>query len=387
MKSYYRGVVNINLDAIENNISYIYGNQESGKIMMVVKADGYGHGADVIAKQYDLDQRIWGYGVASAEEAMALRKIGITKEILVLGMVFSDQYEELILNGISINVFTKQLAAELLEVAFKLGKSVSMHIKIDTGMSRLGASVDKETVQWIKELSKMEFASVDGVFTHFATADEVDKSFTNHQYKDFMGLVNELKEHQLDIPFVHCSNSAGAIDLAKYSMDMTRIGIALYGLYPSDDVERERVKLTPALSWKSIVSNVRSIKGGDTISYGRTYKATDTMRIATIPIGYADGYPRGLSNKGYVLINGQKANIVGKVCMDQFMVDVTNIGDVKFMDPVTLIGSNGNRSIKVEDLSQLCDKFNYEFICGIGKRMPRNYIKNGEIVEQRDYFA
>lgn len=387
IKTYHRGVINVNLDAIESNIAYIYGNQESGQIMMVIKADGYGHGANVIAKEYDTDERIWGFGVASAEEAMELRNIGINKSILVLGMVFPDQYEELIENGISLNVFTQRLATELLAVASKLQKVVSMHIKIDTGMSRLGASADLDTVQWIRKLCKNEWASVEGVFTHFATADEVDKSFTKKQYYDFMEVVTCLKEGQLEIPYYHCSNSAGAIEFPNYSMDMTRVGIAQYGLYPSDEVFQENVMLTPALSWKSVVSHVRTINVGDTISYGRSYEAKKPMVIATIPVGYADGYPRSLTNKAYVLINGKKANIVGKVCMDQFMVDITDIDDVEFMSEVTLIGRDGNKTIKVEDLSQLCDKFNYEFICGIGKRIPRNYIKSRKIVEQKDYFA
>lgn len=388
MKSYHRGYISVNLDAIAKNIRSIKKNiPTKTQVMLIVKADAYGHGATNIAKEFDDSNGIWGFGVASLEEAMMLRKDGIKKPILVLGMVYPDQYDELIREHISSTVFTIKSGLEIAQKAKSLGMQASVHIKIDTGMSRLGAKPNSATVEWIESLYQHECLKIEGVYTHFATADEYDTSFTEDQYDKFKGIVEELKSRGVQIPYCHCANSAASITYPDYSYDLVRVGISQYGLYPSEEVNKNNVRLYPALSWHSAVTNVHNIEAGDTVSYGRIFEAKGSMRIATIPIGYADGYPRSLSNKGYIIINGVKAKILGKVCMDQFMVDVTGIDGVDFMTPVTLIGKESDIEISVEELSEISDKFNYEFVCGIGKRMPRNYIKNGEIMDQIDYFA
>lgn len=388
MKSYHRGYVSIDLDAIEENITNIKRNiSADAEMMLVIKADAYGHGAARIAKEFECEKGIWGFGVASLEEAMILRKEGIKNKILVLGVVYPDQYADLIRERISATVFTDECAREISKTAKNMEIPASIHIKIDTGMSRLGAKSDIDAVKWIETLVQDNWLQLEGVSTHFATADEKDQTFIIEQHKKFKYVMDELNSRNIQVSNYHCANSATAITYPEYSYNLIRIGISQYGLYPSDDVNKNTLLLSPALSWHSVVSNIRYIQKGDTVSYGRAYQAKNDMCIATIPVGYADGYPRSLSNKGYVLINGMKARILGKVCMDQFMVDVTNIVGVEFMSPVVLVGRDGDSKIFIEELSQLSDKFNYEFVCGISKRMPRNYVKDGRIMDQIDYFA
>lgn len=388
MKSYYRSYTEINLDAMEYNIEQLRENiKDTTKIMLVVKADGYNHGALVVAKSFEDKSFIWGFAVASLEEAMILRQSGIKKSIMVLGAVYVDQYEELIENDISLTVYCKERSNELVKIAKKLNKKVKMHIKLDTGMSRLGFECDTDTVKYIEELSKETVVKMEGIMTHFARADETDKSHTNEQYKKFVHIIDQLKLLGVSFEFEHCANSPTTIDMPQFQRDMVRIGFSSYGLYSSSEVNRHQVALKPALSWHSIVASVKLVKAGNAISYGGSYVTKEDRRIATIPVGYADGYFRSLSNVGSVLICGKRAPIVGKVCMDQFMVDVTDIDQADYMSHVTLIGVDGEDEISLDEITGWSQKFNYEFLCGIGKRIPRNYIKNGEIVEQMDYFA
>ena len=355
--------------------------------MAVIKSDGYGHGAIQVAEVLEKYDYIWGFAVATLDEAVVLRTEGIQKPILVLGCIFPDQYLEMLDNDIRMNVYTEEMAKEISYMARREGKTAYLHIKLDTGMARLGFAVNNESVDAITRISKLPNVNMEGVFTHFAKADETDKTFTKNQISQFVSMTEKLRERGVTFPYEHCANSAAIIDVEDARFDIVRAGISTYGLYPSEEVNQNAVHLKPALALKSHVAFVKEIEEGTPVSYGGTFVAEKKMKIATIPVGYGDGYPRSLSGKGYVLIRGKKANILGRICMDQFMVDVTDIEGVSFGDKVTLIGRDGNEAISVEKLSELSGRFNYEFICALGKRIPRVYVKNGKIAEQVDYFA
>ncbi len=386
--SYARGYAEISLDAIEHNIEAMRRKLDSEtKMMLVIKADGYGHGAIPIAKTFEALEYIWGYGVATLDEGVVLRNAGIKKPILILGCVFPEQYMELLLHDLRVNVYNEEMAVELSKKAKLINQTAYMHIKIDSGMSRLGFANEPETLNIIERISNLAHVDLEGIFTHFSKADEEDKTYSESQYRTFTNIIAGLEDRNIHFAYKHCCNSAGIIDLPKYQLDMVRAGISLYGLYPSDEVVYENVALEPAMSFVTRVASVKRFAKGTCISYGGTFVAEKDMIVATIPIGYADGYARGLSNKGYVLIHGKKAPILGRVCMDQFMVDITHIEDVVFQTPVTLFGVNNQEHLPVEVLSEISGKFNYEFVCGISKRIPRIYTKNKEIIEQIDYFA
>lgn len=388
MKTYSRVYARIDLDAIAYNMEQMKQNlSPNTKMMAVIKADGYGHGAVQIADMLEGVDYIWGFAVATLDEAVVLRTEGIKKPILVLGCVFPDQYMAMLKHDIRMNVYTEEMAEAISQMAAREGMTAYMHIKLDTGMARLGFDISENSVAAIERISKMKNVKMEGIFTHFAKADETDKSFTQKQMKDFSRMVDKLKEKNVSFQYEHCANSAAIIDVKDANYDLVRAGISTYGLYPSEEVKKENVKLKPALVLKSHVAFVKEIEEGTAISYGGTFVSKEKMRIATIPVGYADGYPRNLSNTGFVLIRGKKAPIVGRVCMDQFMVDVTHIEGTNFGDKVTLIGTDGNETITVEDLSELSGRFNYEFVCDLGKRIPRVYVKNGKVSEQVDYFA
>lgn len=388
MKTYSRVYARIDLDAIAYNMEQMKRNiQPWTKIMAVIKADGYGHGSVQIAEMLEGFDYIWGFAVATLDEAIVLRAEGIKKPILVLGCVFPDQYMAMLRNDIRMNVYTEEMAESISNMAAREGMTAYMHIKLDTGMGRLGFDISDTSVEAIKRISQMRNVNMEGIFTHFAKADEADKTFTYKQMDAYNWMVDRLKEKDVVFKYEHCSNSAAIIDVKDANFDLVRAGISTYGLYPSDEVDKNNLRLKPALVLKSHVAFVKEIEAGVPISYGGTFVSKEKMKIATIPVGYADGYPRNLSNVGYVLIRGKKAPIVGKVCMDQFMVDVSHIDGVSFGDKVTLIGKDGNEQISVEDLSELSGRFNYEFICDLGKRIPRVFVKNGKVSEQVDYFA
>ena len=388
MKTYSRVYAKIDLDAIASNMERMKRNlKPDTKIMAVIKADGYGHGAVPIAQMLENVDYIWGYAVATLDEAVVLKSEGMKKPVLVLGCVFPDQYMEMLKYDIRMNVYTEEMAEAISEMAAREGVTAYMHIKLDTGMARLGFDTDIESVEAIHRISQMKNVCMEGIFTHFAKADEADKSFTQKQIQDFVWITQELKKRNVEFQYEHCANSAAIIDVPDANFDLVRAGISTYGLYPSEEVCKENVGLKPALALKSHVAFVKEIDAGTPVSYGGTFVSEKHMKIATIPVGYADGYPRNLSNVGYVLIRGKKAPILGRVCMDQFMVDVTDIEGVSFGDKVTLIGRDGNEIITVEDLGALSGRFNYEFICDLGKRIPRVYVRDGKIAEQVDYFA
>lgn len=388
MKTYSRVYARIDLDAIAYNMEQMRKNLEPWtKIMAVIKADGYGHGAVQVAEMLEGYDYIWGFAVATLDEATLLRTEGIKKPILVLGCVFPDQYMAMLKNDIRMNVYTEEMAESISQMAVREGMTAYMHIKLDTGMARLGFDISDESADSIVRISQLRNVQMEGIFTHFAKADEADKTFTEKQIADFRRMTVKLKEKDVVFKYEHCANSAAIIDVKEANFDLVRSGISTYGLYPSEEVKKSNLRLKPALVLKSHVAFVKEIEAGTPISYGGTYVSKERMKIATIPVGYADGYPRNLSNCGYVLIRGKKAPIVGKVCMDQFMVDVSHIDGVSFGDRVTLIGRDGNESITVEDLSELSGRFNYEFICDLGKRIPRVYVKDGKVSEQVDYFG
>lgn len=387
MKQYNRVYAKINLDAISYNMEQM--EQRLGgdtQLIAVVKTDGYGHGAIPIAELLEQIDYVWGYATASLDEAMVLREAGIEKPILVLGCVFPDQYEDMVRHHIRAAVYTKDMAFEMAETAKRVGETALLHMKIDTGMARIGFPVCEESAEIIQEISQLDGAKIEGMFTHFAKADEKDKRFTQEQHKKFLWMQQQMEERHVQIPYYDCDNSAGIIDFPELKHDLARAGIAMYGMYPSEEVDQQALSLKPALELVSHVSFVKEVEPGTPISYGGTFVAPKKMKVATIPVGYGDGYPRSLSNCGDVLIRGKRAKILGRVCMDQFMVDVTGIPEVAFMDQVTLVGRDGQEHISVEELSQLSGRFPYEFVCCLSKRIPRVYTKNGKVIIQKDCF-
>ncbi|MBQ2320727.1 MAG: alanine racemase, partial [Lachnospiraceae bacterium] len=261
-----------------------------------------------------------------------------------------------------------------------------IHIALDTGMSRIGFKQDEESLEVIKKIAKLPYIFIEGCFTHFARMDEEDKTKAMTQFEKYMDFVEKIEGCGIELPIKHVSNSAGIIEKQEVNLDMVRDGICVYGLYPSDEVNKENLELTPAMEIKSYVSFVKELEPGVEIGYGGTYTTERETRVATIPVGYADGYPRALSNKGHVLINGMSAPILGRVCMDQFMVDVTDIDNVEEGTMVTLVGRDGDENISIEEISEMSHSFNYEFVCDVGKRIPRVYYKGGKVVETKDYY-
>lgn len=388
MKSYTRIRARIDLDAIEYNIEKMKENlPEDTKLIVVAKADCYGHGALQTTSLLSLKEYVWGFAVATLDEAIVLRRGGITKPILVLGCIFPEQWIDALENNIRITVYTEELTKVLSDLAVKIGRKAYVHVKLDTGMGRIGFTPGKEGADKIEEISKLPNIVMEGLYTHFSKADEGDKSYTMKQMEAYTWMKEELAGRGITFSYYHCCNSAGIIDLKGAGQNLSRAGISTYGMYPSEEVHKENVDLKPALELISHVAFVKWVDEGEMISYGGTYVTKRCTKIATIPVGYGDGYPRSLSNKGYMLIHGKKAPIIGRVCMDQCMVDVTEIEDVKFGDEVVLVGRDGDEYLSVETLSRLSDRFNYEFVCLMGKRIPREYIRRGEIQEQMDYFA
>ncbi len=376
---YYRASANIDLDAICSNINNTRKLLEAKtRLMVILKADGYGHGAVPIAKALS-DMAVDCFGVAILEEGIELRKAGIDKPILVLGYTPKGQYQKLVEYDITQTIFQYNTAKELSEEALRQGKTAKIHIKIDTGMSRIGFFDDTDSIEEVKKIAELKGIEIEGIFSHFACADEEDKTSANRQLKKFLDFTEELDKEGIHIPIKHIANSAAIIDIPEARLDMVRSGISTYGLYPSEDVKKDAIALKPAMEIKSHVSYVKEVETGVGVSYGSTYITGRKTKIATIPVGYGDGYPRQLSSKGRVLIHGMSAPIIGRVCMDQFMVDVTDIPEVNQGDMVTLIGRDKDEFISVEEVANMSYSFNYEFICNVGKRIPRIYYRNNKV--------
>lgn len=375
---YHRSYVRVNLTAIKSNFDALKAClKPETKTMAIVKANAYGHGSVRVAKE--LESSADYFAVAALEEAMELRENGIKTPILILAYTSPSQYEELINNNIITTIYSLNDAKLLSQTAEKLGRKAVIHVAVDTGMGRIGFSDDAESAEIIETISKLPCIEIEGIFTHFACADMRDKTSALGQKKRFDDFIALIEEKNINIPVKHACNSAAILDLDCH-YDMVRMGISLYGLYPSDEVMTERVKLTPAMEVISHVIHIKDVEPGIGISYGHTYVTKEKRRIATVCIGYADGFDRAYSNKGYVLINGKKAPIVGRVCMDQIMVDVTDIDDVHVGDNAVIMGKSKGETITAEELGAMCGSFNYEVICTFMPRVTRVYYENGKRV-------
>ncbi len=372
----------IDLDAIHDNMQAV--RQKAGvPVMAVVKADAYGHGAVPVARFLQDDCAF--FGVSSVAEALELRQAGLNRPILILGHTPVEAFSQVIQLEIRPAIFRWEDAVALSEQARKLGKTAYFHLAVDTGMSRIGFQATEESADICCKIAKLPGIQAEGLFSHFATADCADLSKARQQAQKFDDFDRMLKERGLNIPIRHLNNSAGLMNFGT-QYEMVRSGIVTYGLYPSDEVSPELLKLRPALSWYSRVSHVKTLPAGREISYGGLYVTSGETRVATIPVGYADGYWRNLSGKFYVLIHGKRAPILGRVCMDQMMVDVTDIPDVQPGDSVTLVGTDGDETITVEQIAAQAGSFNYEFICGISRRVPRVYYQGGHAIGSVHYL-
>ncbi|HKL11311.1 MAG TPA: alanine racemase [Clostridia bacterium] len=376
----------IDLDAFEENFKKIKALVRPGAMVTgVIKADAYGHGAVEIGKVL-LEQGVDRFAVATLSEAVQLRKVFKEVPILILGYTPTYAADEVIENNIIQTMYNADEAGIFSERAKKMDKKLKVHIKIDSGMSRLGFQANLDSVEKIIKISELPNIEIEGMFTHFAVADEVDKEYTYSQYEKYEFMVNSLKARGLEIPVKHVSNSAAIMDLPEMNMDMVRAGIILYGLYPSDEVIKERIDLKQVMSLKAEVSHVKELEAGRGVSYGLKYVTPGKRKIATIPIGYADGYTRMLSGKAEVLVKGVKVPVVGRICMDQCLIDVTG-ADVKIGDEVILFGSDGTNTISIDEVARKLGTINYEITCMISKRIPREYVRGGKTIKSVDYLA
>lgn len=374
--------VKINLDAIAANIRQV--KQKAGvQVMAVVKADAYGHGAVQVARLLEEDCGF--FGVSSMLEALELRQAGLTKPILILGHTPVSAFPVAIREEIRPAIFHYEDAVELSREAVCQGKTAAFHFAVDTGMSRIGFQATEEDAELCARIAGLPGLYAEGLFSHFATADCADLSKAKTQAQKFDAFYEMLSRRGVNIPLRHMDNSAGLMNFTNH-YEMVRSGIVTYGLYPSDEVDPGLLNLNPALEWHSRVTHVKTLEAGREISYGGAYVTTRPTRVATVPVGYADGYRRSLSGKFYVLIRGRKAPILGRVCMDQLMVDVTDIPEVQLEDRVTLVGRDQEECITVEQIAAMADSFNYEFICGISRRVPRVYTRNGQEVHSVHYL-
>ena len=380
--SYSRVYAQIDLDAIEHNLVQISRRIGPGaKVLAVVKCDGYGHGSADIAGAIQNMEMVGGFATATAEEALELWQAGIEKPILILGYTFPYAYESLIRNGIRLTVFREDTLEQLEEAAQRVGKKAFVHVKVDTGMGRIGIPPKEEKLDFLQRIAASEYLELEGIFTHFAKADEADMAYTLEQLECFNRFVTLARERlEIQIPYCHAANSAGIIRLKDAHMDLVRAGIILYGLYPSEDMAGEADWLRPALSLHSHLVYVKEIEPGQSVSYGGTFTADRKMRVGTVPVGYGDGYPRSLSGKGFVLIGGKRAPILGRVCMDQFMVDLSELPQAAEGDAVVLIGRDGQEEITAGELGALSGRFNYELVCDLSPRVPRVYLRGGKLL-------
>lgn len=376
----------VNIDNIEHNYNEFRRLIPKGKIMAVVKANAYGHGAVSIAKTL-IDAGADYLAVASLDEALELRNSLITAPILVLNHVFPTKNTQIVEFDLTQTIYNYDCAKSLSEVATSLGKTAKVHVKVDTGMTRVGIHWE-EAKNVISRISKLPNIIIEGLFTHFASADETDKKYTNLQFDRFMDVVEDLIKEGINIPLKHVCNSAASIQYPHMHLDMIRPGVSLYGLYPSDEVNTKILDLRPAMAFKTQIIRINDVKDGIGLSYGRIFTTKRNSKIITVPVGYADGYTRMLTGKARVLVNGQLAPVVGKICMDQCMVDVTDIkGDINLWDEVVLFGEQGGRNILADDLGNLIGTINYEIVCMVARRVPRFYLKKGKSLWSENYLV
>ena len=387
MDNYFRRTwAEIDLNRIEHNFKLIKKQLSAGtKMCCVIKADAYGHGALELAALYERLGASF-FAVSNLEEALELRMGGIKTPILILGFTPASYVCELSDYNISQAVFSVEYAQELSEYAQSMNVTVKAHIKVDTGMSRIGLMCQNtETDTPVKdavEIASLDGLSVEGIFTHFAVSDEKEegRDYTEHQIDCFNYIINGMKENGFDTDKIikHCSNSAAIMDYKNAYMDMVRAGIILYGLAPSGKLKGQ-LELKPAMEIKSVIAHIKEIEPGTTVSYGRTFTADKKLKIATVPIGYADGYIRNLAESAYMIVCGKKAKVIGRICMDQCMIDVTDIKNVRVGDTVIVVGKSGKYEISMDDVASWTGTINYEVACLVGKRVPRVYIKNKEV--------
>lgn len=387
MKNPYRRTwAEVDLDALTRNMQAMRERlPEQVKMAGVVKTDGYGHGAVPVAREISPFVEL--YCVASAEEALNLKLHGVSKPILVLSPVPGDDYDALVRADVRATVFTEEEAEAVSCAAVRAGKEARIHLAVDTGMNRIGMQPTKESAVTAERIAAMPGIRIEGVFTHLYRADEADLSVSQEQVKRFQAFLSLLAARGIRPEIRHVANSAGIMEQLGTGFDMVRAGITMYGVYPSEEVRREMLPLCPVLSWKSCVTYVKQIEKGAEVSYGGTFRAPETMRVATVAVGYGDGYPRMLSGSGEILIAGRRAKILGRICMDQLMADVSGIPEAVAGSEVTLLGQDGAEEISIEELSARSARFPYEFLCDIGRRVPRVYLRNGEIVGVKDWFG
>ncbi len=377
----------VDLDAIAHNIKEIRKiTNPSAQLMAVVKADAYGHGFLEVTKTL-LENGADRLAVATLREGEQLRSRGVQVPILVLGALMEEDIEDYINFNITPNVFSYETAHAISYIAEKKEKVTKIHIKLDTGMSRIGfltGENNEKVVEEIIKISKLPYIEIEGIFSHFSTSDEYDDSYTRLQFKRFMDVINMLEEREIHIPIKHICNSAAIMMYPEMHMDMVRPGVILYGMYPSDEVDKSKLDLKPAMTLKAKVTLVKEVEPGRGVSYGKEYITDRVTKIATVPIGYADGYLRRLAKEGKMIVHGQQVPIIGRICMDQCMIDVTNVHNIERGDEVILFSDKG---ITVDDLARWLDTINYEVTCVIGKRIPRIYKKNGKAVKVLNYLV
>ncbi|AGA68579.1 alanine racemase [Desulfitobacterium dichloroeliminans LMG P-21439] len=360
----------IDLSALQRNYDRI-ATLTSSEMMPIVKADAYGHGAlQVVQALYEKGARR--FGVALLEEAIELRKAFQDIKLVLIGTLPMDSIEMIVKEGIICGVYRLEQAVLLSKEAKKQGKQAVIHLKVDTGMGRIGFR--EENWEELFDCLKLPNLFVEGIFTHFATADHADLGFAQEQLKKFLELTDKIKTKGAHIPIRHAANSGALLQLPEAHLDLVRPGIILYGLAPSQYIGKD-IGLEPVLSWRARISHIKTVPQGETISYGRTFRTAYPTRVATIPLGYADGLRRSLSNRGEVLVKGRRATIIGRVCMDQTLLDVSKIPDVQMEDEVTLLGTDGYDRIDVDEMASWLNTINYEIVCGIAKRVPRVYRK------------
>ena len=375
--------VKIDLDAILANFDAIAAKTKV-PVMAVIKADAYGHGAIQVAQL--LQNRAAFFGVSSMLEATELRRAGLTNPILILGHTPVKAFGTAIREGIRPTIFRLEDAQALSRAAMEAGIPAPFHFAVDTGMSRIGFPATAEAADICAEIAKLPGLVPEGIFSHFATADCADLRRSRQQARQFDAFCELLQARGVRIPIRHLNNSAGLMNFDTH-YEMVRAGIVTYGMYPSEEVSPELLTLKPALQFLSKVTFVKTLPAGREISYGGTFVTTKDTRVATVPVGYADGYRRSLSGRFYCLIHGKKAPILGRICMDQMMVDVTEIPETQPGDRVTLVGTDGEETITMEKIAAAADSFNYEFVCGISRRVPRIYVSGGEKVHSVHYLT
>lgn len=375
----------INLDNLAHNMKEVRRvTNKDTKIAAVIKADGYGHGAIDIAETL-IENGADRFAVATLSEAIQLKTFFPNIETMILGYTPNNLVEDIIKYDIIQTIYDYEQGKEFSKVAILSNTKIKVHIKLDTGMNRLGLQGIEETIKTILKINELEGLIIEGIFTHFATADEKCKKYTQEQVKKFINIINTLQYKGLNIPIKHVSNSAAIIDLPEYNFDMVRAGIMLYGLYPSNEVNHKVVNLKEVMCLKTKISQLKNVDIHSGISYGLKYKCNKESLIAILPVGYADGYTRMLFEKAKVLIKNKKAPVIGNICMDQCIINVTDI-DVNINDEVILFGGNHSKGMRIDNIAKQLNTINYEIVCMVNKRVPRVYIKNNKIIKIKDYL-